>query len=98
MKKFYCYQKLSAPHLFYLQDPETEKEYLAHTKSDIYRDEEELISFIESTMATHLIPGLSISVVKDENIVWERYFGYFLFKACHIPEKIYYWWKKNLSI
>ena len=45
-------------------------------KSDIYRDEEELISFIESTMATHLIPGLSISVVKDENIVWERYFGY----------------------
>jgi len=45
MKKFYCYQKLSAPHLFYLQDPETEKEYLAHTKSDIYRDLQVQVKF-----------------------------------------------------
>ena len=41
-----------------------------------YRDEEELLQFIESTMETHLIPGLSISIVKDENIVWERHLGY----------------------
>ena len=41
-----------------------------------YRDENELIAFIESTMQTHLIPGLSISVVKENNLVWEKYFGY----------------------
>ena len=41
-----------------------------------YRDEGELLEFIESTMDTHLIPGLSISVFKEDNIVWERYFGY----------------------
>ena len=41
-----------------------------------YRNEEELIQFIESTIETHLIPGLSISVVKNDNIVWEKYFGY----------------------
>ena len=41
-----------------------------------YRDEDELLQFIESTMQTHLIPGLSISVVKDDNIVWEKHFGY----------------------
>ena len=41
-----------------------------------YRDEEELLQFIESTMENHLIPGISISIVKDQNIVWEKYFGY----------------------
>ena len=41
-----------------------------------YRDEDELLQFIESIMQTHLIPGLSISVVKDNNIVWEKHFGY----------------------
>ena len=41
-----------------------------------YRDEEELLQFIESTMQTHLIPGLSISIVKNGHIVWEKYFGY----------------------
>ena len=41
-----------------------------------YRDEDELLQFIESTMQSHLIPGLSISVVKDNNIVWEKHFGY----------------------
>ena len=45
-------------------------------QSNNYRDEEELLQFIESTMQTHLIPGLSISIVKDEHIVWEKYFGY----------------------
>ena len=40
------------------------------------RDEEELLQFIESIMQSHLIPGLSISAVKDNSIVWEKYFGY----------------------
>ena len=42
---------------------------------EIYRDEEELLQFIQSTIQTHLIPGLSISIVKNGNIVWEKYFG-----------------------
>ena len=41
-----------------------------------HRDEDELLQFIESTMETHLIPGLSISIVKDNNIVWEEQLGY----------------------
>ena len=41
-----------------------------------YRDEDELLQFIESTMETHLIPGVSISIVKDDNIVWEKQLGY----------------------
>ena len=40
-----------------------------------YRDEDELIQFIESTMQTHLIPGLSASIVKDGDIVLEKHFG-----------------------
>ena len=40
------------------------------------RDEQQLLEFIESTMTTHLIPGLSISIVKDDDIVWDKYFGY----------------------
>ena len=41
-----------------------------------YRDEDELLQFIESTMETHLIPGVSISIVKDDHIVWEKQLGY----------------------
>jgi len=41
-----------------------------------YRDENELLEFIESTMETHLIPGLSISIVKNNDIVWEKQLGY----------------------
>ena len=41
-----------------------------------YRDEDELLQFIESIMETHLIPGLSISIVKDNDIVWEKQLGY----------------------
>ena len=41
-----------------------------------YRDEDELLQFIESTMETHLIPGVSISIVKDNNVVWEEQLGY----------------------
>ena len=41
-----------------------------------YRDEDELLQFIETTMQTHLIPGVSISIVKDGNIVWDKHFGY----------------------
>ena len=41
-----------------------------------YRNEEELIQFIQATMETNLIPGLSISIVKEDNIAWEKHFGY----------------------
>ena len=41
-----------------------------------YREEDELLQFIESTMLTHLIPGLSVSIVKNEHIVWEKNFGH----------------------
>ena len=40
------------------------------------RNETELLNFIESTMDSHLIPGLSISIAKGVNIVWENHFGY----------------------
>tara|TARA_Y100001970_G_scaffold271364_1_gene366519 strand:- start:6026 stop:7528 length:1503 start_codon:yes stop_codon:yes gene_type:complete len=46
------------------------------SQSNNYRDEDELLQFIESIMQTHLIPGLSVSIVKDGNIVWEKYFGH----------------------
>ena len=41
-----------------------------------YRNEEDLIQFIESIVHTRQIPGLSISIVKNENIVWEKQFGF----------------------
>ena len=41
-----------------------------------FRDEAELINFIEITMENHLIPGLSISIAKEGNIVWNKHFGY----------------------
>jgi len=41
-----------------------------------FRDETELFNFIESTMASHFIPGLSISIAKGGNIVWNNHFGY----------------------
>ena len=47
-----------------------------HIMINNYRDEDELLQFIESTMETHLIPGLSISIVKDNRIVWEEQLGY----------------------
>ena len=47
-----------------------------HIEINNCRDEDELLQFIESTMETHLIPGVSISIVKDNNIVWEKQLGY----------------------
>ena len=44
--------------------------------SNEYRDEDELLEFVESIMENYLIPGLSISIVKGQNIVWEKYLGY----------------------
>ena len=41
-----------------------------------FRNEEELLEFIESIIQTHMIPGLSIAIVKNNSIVWENYFGY----------------------
>ena len=47
------------------------REELIVVRND-FRNEEELLQFIESTMQTHLIPGLSVSIVKNNNIVWEK--------------------------
>ena len=41
-----------------------------------FRDEDELLDFIQSTFESNLIPGLSIAVVKNNNIVWEKQFGF----------------------
>ena len=46
------------------------------SKIKTYRNEEELIQFIENTINVNLIPGLSVSVSKNGNLVWEKYFGY----------------------
>ena len=45
-------------------------------RTNNFRDETELFNFIESIMATHFIPGLSISIAKGGNIVWNNHFGY----------------------
>ena len=47
-----------------------------HIERNSYNNEDELLQFIESTMQTHLIPGLSFSIVKDNNIVLEKQLGY----------------------
>ena len=58
----------------------TRQDFIYREKLDLdlnnYRDEDELVQFIESTMETHLIPGLSISIVKNNDIVWEKQLGY----------------------
>ncbi len=45
-------------------------------KINTNRSEEELVAFIQTIMNTYSIPGLSIAVIKNQNIVWENYFGY----------------------
>ena len=39
------------------------------TSSNQFRNEEELINFIESVMQSGDVPGLSVAVIKDEYIV-----------------------------
>ena len=46
------------------------------TRTNDFRNEEELLNFIESTMETNFIPGLSISIAKEGSIVWNKHFGY----------------------
>ena len=41
-----------------------------------FRDETYNSSFIQSTMDAQFIPGLSISIAKGGNIVWDKHFGY----------------------
>ncbi len=41
-----------------------------------YRNEQELVNFIESLVQINNIPGVSVSVVKDDRIVLEKYFGF----------------------
>ena len=45
------------------------------TSSNQFRNEEELIHFIESVIESGEIPGLSVAVIKDEHIVWNKSFG-----------------------
>ena len=45
------------------------------TSSNQFRNEEELINFIESVMQSGNVPGLSVAVIKDEYIVWNKSFG-----------------------
>ena len=40
-----------------------------------YRNEEELINFIEDIIESNNIPGLSVSVTEGEYIVWNKVFG-----------------------
>ena len=47
-----------------------------NTHNNLVRNETELLNFIESIVITNAIPGLSISVVENENIVWDKHFGY----------------------
>ena len=39
------------------------------------KKKEELIHFIESVIESGEIPGLSVAVIKDEHIVWNKSFG-----------------------
>ena len=69
-----CFQILNANLLnresknFFIRDD--------YHRQENFRNEEELIEFIESIIQTHMIPGLSIAIVKNNSIVWENYFGY----------------------
>ena len=45
-------------------------------RTNNFRNEEELLNFIQSTMDTNFIPGLSISIAKGGSIVWNKHFGY----------------------
>ena len=49
---------------------------LSHSVINNLRDEDELLNFIQNTMQTHLIPGVSIAIVKNDRIVWEKQLGY----------------------
>ena len=40
------------------------------------RNEEELIEYIQSVINTYMVPGVSASIVKNNNIVWNGNFGY----------------------
>ena len=40
------------------------------------KSEEDLIEFIENIMVTNQIPGISASIVKNNSIVWDHYFGH----------------------
>ena len=44
-------------------------------RTNDFRNEEELLNFIDSTMETNFIPGLSISIAKGGSIVWNKHFG-----------------------
>ena len=51
-------------------------QYDFELRTNTLRNESQLLNFIETTIETHLIPGLQISIVKGGNIVWNKHFGY----------------------
>ena len=46
------------------------------SEANTTRNESQLLNFIETTMDTYVIPGVSVSIVKGGNIVWDKHFGY----------------------
>ena len=48
----------------------------SYIRTNDFRNEDELLNFIESIMETNFIPGLSISIAKGGSIVWNKHFGY----------------------
>ena len=48
----------------------------SNLRTNNFRNEEELLNFIQSTMEANFIPGLSISIAKGGSIVWNKHFGY----------------------
>ena len=51
-------------------------QYAFELGANTFRNESQLLDFIESKMETYNIPGISISIVKGGNIVWNKHFGY----------------------
>lgn len=47
-----------------------------HVNTNDFRNENELLEYINYITQIHSIPGMSISVAKNENIIWNKHFGY----------------------
>ena len=69
-----CFQVSSANHIVRESINSTIRDNCLSQQN--FRNEEELLEFIESIIQTHMIPGLSIAIVKNNSIVWENYFGH----------------------
>lgn len=54
------------------------------TYQSVSRDEDELISYIQGLVDSNQLPGVAVAIVKEDNIVWDHYFGF-----SNIDESIY---------